>query len=130
MQPVDDHTLRELQIISDQYKERSVLNFFDKTKSLGGRDMLKSMIKNTRQDIAEIQSVQGLLKAISQNIGSWQINVSRAYVAAAENYYASNIAHTMSQDAIQHWFETLIFLGVIQPSFIIYKADWQQRSGF
>ena len=109
MQPVDDHTLRELQIISDQYKERSILNFFDKTKSLGGRDMLKSMIRKPRQSLTEILSVQELLKTISQNTDSWQVNVSRAYVAAAENYYASNIAHTMSQDAIQHWFETLIF---------------------
>lgn len=109
MQPVDDHTLHELQILSDQYKERSVLNFFDKTKSPGGRDMLKSMIKKPKQSLTEIQLVQELLKAISQNTDSWQVNVSRAYVAAAENYYASNIAHTMSQDAIQHWFQTLIF---------------------
>ena len=109
MQPVDDHTLQELQIVSEKYREGSILNYFDRTRSQGGRDFLKNLIKLPKQSVSEILSVQELLKALSEDVELWEISVSRAYVAASESYYASNIAHTMSQDAITHYFETLIF---------------------
>ena len=109
MQPVDDHTLHELQILSDKRNDDSVFNYFNKTKSYGGRDFLKSMIRIPKQSLAGIMSVQELIKAISQDTDSWQVRVSHAYIAAAENYYGSNIAHTMSQDVFQHWFQTMVF---------------------
>lgn len=109
MQPVDDHTLHELQIISDKRNDDCVFNYFNKTKSYGGRDFLKNMIRIPKQSLAGILSVQELIKAISQNIDSWKVDISHAYIAAAENYYGSNIAYTMSQDVFQHWFQTMIF---------------------
>lgn len=109
MQPVGDHTLYELQIISEKHNEGSVLKYFDRTVSYGGRDLLKSMIRKPKETVDGAMEVQRLLKNISNNIHLWRIDVSHAYVAAAENYYASNIAHTMSQDVIQHWFQTMLF---------------------
>lgn len=109
MHPVGDPTLYELQIISEKQNEGSVLKYFDKTVSYGGHDLLKRMISKPMRSLAEILSVQKLLKTISRNVSLWQIHISHAYIAATENYYSSNITHTMSQDVIQHWFQTMIF---------------------
>ena len=109
MHPVGEHTLQELQILSDKNVAGSVFHVFNKTKSYGGRDFLRGMIKAPKQSLPEILAVQELLKAISLNIDCWEINVSHAYIAASENYCTSNIAHTMSQDVVQHWFQTFIF---------------------
>lgn len=109
MHSVDSHTLDELQIQGRNSKEGSVLQFFDHTKTQGGQDVLKKLIAEPKSSLAEIQSFQFLLKSISQNIESWQLNVSRAYIAAAESYYASNIAYTMSQDIFKHWIDTFLY---------------------
>ena len=109
MYPVGDHTLYELQILSGQHIDASILGFLNKTKSYGGRDLLKSMIREPKQNLAEILETQLLLKSILGNLDLWRINVSHAYIAASENYYDSNIAHTMSQDVFQHWYQTMMF---------------------
>ncbi len=109
MHAVADYILYELQIVAEKHNEGSILKYFDKTVSYGGRDLLKSMIRKPEASVEEILSVQRLLKTMTSNFRLWQINISHAYIAAAENYYSSNIAHTMSQDVFQHWFQTLIF---------------------
>lgn len=109
MHSVDNHTLDELQIQARSSKDGSILQFFDQTKTQGGQDVLKKLIAEPKSSLSEILSFQLLLKSISQNIGSWQINVSRAYIAAAESYYATNIAYTMSQDVFKHWIDTFLF---------------------
>ena len=109
MQPVGDYTLHELQIISEKHNEGSLLKYFDKTVSYGGRDQLKNMITKPQETLDKTLSVQNLLRTIAKNVDLWQVNISHAYIAATENYYGSNIAHTMSQDIIQHWFQTMIF---------------------
>ncbi|MEO6686657.1 MAG: DNA mismatch repair protein MutS [Dyadobacter sp.] len=109
MHSVDSHTLDELQIQSRNRKEGSILNFFDHAKTQGGQDVLKILIAKPKNSLPEILSFQSLLKSISQNIESWQLNVSRAYIAAAEAYYASNISYTMSQDVFKHWVDTFFY---------------------
>jgi DNA mismatch repair protein MutS len=109
MYPVGDHTLSELQIIAEKHNEGSIFRFFDKTISYGGRDLLKAMIRTPKTSLSETRDVQKLIRTISYNISLWQVDLSHAYIAAAENYYSSNIAHTMSQDLIQHWFQTMVF---------------------
>ena len=109
MHLVSDHTLHELQIVSEKSMEASILSFFDRTKSYGGRDLLKRMIRNPLQNSEEILASQDLLRSVSSNLHYWEVNVSHAYIAASESYYESNIVHTMSQDVIQHWFQTMMF---------------------
>ncbi|WP_159468430.1 MutS-related protein [Dyadobacter sp. 3J3] len=109
MHSVDSHTLDELQIQSRNSKEGSILQFFDHAKTQGGQDFLKTLIAKPKNSLPEILSFQSLLKSISQNIESWQLNVSRAYIAAAESYYASNISYTMSQDMFKHWVDTFFY---------------------
>lgn len=109
MHSVDNHTLDELQIQSRNTKEGSILQFFDQTKTQGGQDVLKKLIVKPKTSLPEILSFQLLLKSVSQNSESWQLNVSRAYIAAAESYYASNISYTMSQDMFKHWVDTFIY---------------------
>lgn len=109
MHAVDPQTLYELQIQSRNSKESSMLHFFDQTKTQGGQDALKKMIASPKASREEITSSQQLLKFVSTHVDLWQLPVSRAYIAAAESYYASNIAYTMSQDVFKHWVDTLLY---------------------
>lgn len=109
MQAVDTQTLYELQILSRNAKEGSILHFFDQTKTQGGQDSLKRMIGRPKASREEIISSQQLLKFVSTHVDLWQLSVSRAYIAAAESYYASNISYTMSQDVFKHWMDTLLY---------------------
>jgi DNA mismatch repair protein MutS len=109
MLPVALHTLYELQIIAEKSQEETVLHFYDRTKSYGGKDLLKKMIREPKKTVADIWAEQALLKSVMAHYSYWEVNVSHAYIAATEHYYESNIAHTMSQDLIQHWFQTMMF---------------------
>lgn len=109
MQPVDNQTLHELQIISKNNQEKSILNFFDQTKTQGGEDALKKLIGLPKNSVAKILSFQQLLTFVHENLDRWEPGVSRAYIAAAESYYASNITYTLSQDVFKHWVDTLLY---------------------
>lgn len=109
MQPIDSQTLQELQILPRNPRDASILNFFDHTATEGGRDKLREMLLKPKASISELSSFQDLLKAIIHKPHSYKIDIPRTYVAAAETYYASNIAYSMSQDVFQHWFDTWIY---------------------
>jgi len=109
MRPVDRQTLHELQLESRSGKEKSILNFFDHTKSEGGREILKKLLNTPKKSIEEINAFQSLLKFISRCSDLWTLNFPRVYIAASENYYSSNIAYSMSQDVFQHYWDTFIF---------------------
>lgn len=74
MEPVNDHTLHELQIISEKHNENSVLKYFDKTVSYGGRDRLKIVISRPVGSLANILSVKKVVKSITRNVDIWNIH--------------------------------------------------------
>lgn len=106
MQPVDRHTLHELQLLPENSRSASILAFYDHTQTLGGADYLKTLITKPRATVEEVVRFQDLLKTIAAAPQMWQVNIARAYAAAAESYYALSVAHSMSQDAVVHWFDT------------------------
>lgn len=106
MQPVDRHTLHELQLLPENSRTASILAFYDLTQTLGGADYLKSIIAKPKATLKEVLRFQDLLKAIAARPDAWRINIARAYAAATENYFALSVAHSMSQDAVMHWLDT------------------------
>jgi DNA mismatch repair protein MutS len=109
MHPVDIQTLHELQIHSRSSKDSSLLHFFDHTQTQGGQDVLKRMIGTPKNKGEEIISFQQLFQFVNAHADLWTLSVSRAYMAAAESYYSSNISYTMSQDVFKHWVDTLLY---------------------
>jgi DNA mismatch repair protein MutS len=109
MLPVDRHTLTELQIIAERGQTASILHFFDRTKTQGGRDTLRSMLLKPKENLVDTLSFQDLLKCISVDPEPWQIDIPRAYVLAAEAYSVLNVAHSMSQDVVMHWLDTMVY---------------------
>jgi len=109
MHAVDTQTLYELQLESKSNKENSILNYFDRTKTEGGREILKKLLHAPKKSISEIHSFHTLLKFVSGHSNLWTIDLSRVYVAASESYYTSNIAYSMSQDVFQHYWDTFWF---------------------
>ena len=109
MQPVDRHTLHELQLLPENSRTASIFAFYNHTETLGGADYLKNIITKPLATAENIIRFQELLKAIAIRPNAWQVNIAKAYAAAAESYYALSVAHSMSQDAIKHWFDTWLY---------------------
>lgn len=109
MLPVDRHTLHELQILPENSRSASILSFFSHTETQGGADYLKVLITKPKKTLAEVLRFQDLLRTISIRPAAWQTNVSKAYAAAAESYYALSVSHSMSQDVFKHWFDTWLY---------------------
>ena len=109
MHPIDPQTIHELQILPKHPRDESILNFFDHSATEGGRDKLKEMLLESKRSLPEILDCQELLKAIIGQPDAFTIDIQRTYVAAAEAYYVSNIAYSMSQDVVKHWFDTFLF---------------------
>ncbi|MCF0052877.1 DNA mismatch repair protein MutS [Dyadobacter sp. LJ53] len=109
MHPIDSQTLQELHIIPKNPRDASILNFFDRSATEGGRDHLRQLLTSPKRSHSDVIAFQDLLKAIMNEPDAFKIHISRTYVAAAEAYYGSNIAYSMSQDVVRHWFDTLIF---------------------
>lgn len=106
MLPVDRHTLHELQLLPENSRTASIFAFYNHTETLGGADYLKHIITRPKGTLAGIIGFQKLLKTISARPTAWQVNIAKAYAAAAESYYALSVAHSMSQDVVKHWFDT------------------------
>jgi DNA mismatch repair protein MutS len=106
MQPVDRHTLQELQLLPENSRTASIFAFYNHTDTLGGADYLKRIITRPKRTLPEIIRFQKLLKTIAARPAAWQVNIAKAYAAAAESYYALSVAHSMSQDVVKHWFDT------------------------
>lgn len=106
MQPVDRHTLHELQILPENSRTASIFAFYNHTETLGGADYLKNIITKPKETLEDTVRFQDLLKTFANHPAAWRINIAKAYAAAAESYFALSVAHSMSQDAIKHWFDT------------------------
>jgi len=100
MHAVEEHTLLELQLLSKNYQEMTILQFFDRTETQGGRDYLRKLLQKPAGTPAKISDSQALLKSITANPAFWKIDVHRSYIHAVESYHALNVAHSMSQDVI------------------------------
>ncbi|WP_342084417.1 MutS-related protein [Dyadobacter sp. OTU695] len=109
MQPVDRHTLHELQLLPENSRTASIFAFYNQTETLGGSDYLKSIITKPKGTLDDIRRFQKLLKTIAARPNAWQINIAKAYAAAAESYFALSVAHSMSQDVVKHWFDTWLY---------------------
>ncbi len=109
MHSIDNHTLHELQILPGSSRMPCILNFFDHTKTPGGRDFLKQLISKPKENLRDLLSFQNLLKTINSNVGLWEAKIHKSYVAATEDYQSMNVALTMSQDVFQHWFDTMVY---------------------
>ncbi|CAG5071938.1 DNA mismatch repair protein MutS [Dyadobacter sp. CECT 9623] len=109
MQPVDQHTLYELQVLAERKGAFSALQFFDKTLTQGGSDYLKTLLSKPRSTLAEVQSFQQLIKTILEKPATCLIDIPRSYIMAAEGYSSLSVAHSMSQDAVMHWLDTLVY---------------------
>jgi DNA mismatch repair protein MutS len=109
MQPVDRHTLHELQILPENSRATSIFDFFNETETQGGADHLKAIIVKPKKTLAEVTQTQKLLKRITSDPAAWRISISKSYVAAIESYYTLSVAHSMSQDVFKHWLDTLIY---------------------
>ena len=109
MQVLAPHTVRELHIIADRAGEKNALDFFDCTKSQGGRDLLRKMVLDPKPDLNTLLAFQDVLRLMAADVNQWAVNISSSYIAAVENYYSSSITYSMSQDVFMHFFDTMLF---------------------
>jgi DNA mismatch repair ATPase MutS len=84
---IDNKTLRDLDLF---IPEKGLFSYFDKTRTTGGQNKLRALMKNPRKDIGEIRSMQKTLEILAGNILIWDLDITNPLVDEVTLYLRSN----------------------------------------
>lgn len=87
---VDKTTLNDLAIFSHN-EEQSVLHHIDFTRTVGGRDCLKTLLSRPLKSLKEITSTQQLLKCITAVHAQWPKHITNGTIMVLERFYDTAI---------------------------------------
>ena len=81
---LDKQTIKDLEILGDRKGNYSIFNFYNKTKTEGGKDCLLALMENPLTDLQQLQKRSNLIKYISSidfdlKINSGQLDFIETY---------------------------------------------------
>ena len=79
----------------------------DKTVTTGGKDNLKRIFGNPKNNIEEIKKNQDSLKYIIKDLSTWNLIVSKKHMGLIECYYFSKIAPVLSENKFEIFLEEI-----------------------
>lgn len=86
----DKTTLHDLSIFQHE-EEFSIFHKLDLTRTVGGREKLKSILNKSLSDLTSIQDVQITLRLILEKMEEWPLSISNGSVMMIHKFYESNI---------------------------------------
>jgi DNA mismatch repair protein MutS len=86
----DKTTLYDLSIFEHE-EEFSIFHKLNLTRTVGGRDKLKSILNKSLSDLASIRDVQKTLQLILEKKEEWPLSISNGSVMMIHKFYESNI---------------------------------------
>lgn len=86
---IDKQTIKDLEIFGSENSDSSIFNFYNKTKTNGGRDFLTEMMKNPLTDIIEINKRTNTIKSFSSF--NTELKINSAQLSFIETYIRLNI---------------------------------------
>jgi DNA mismatch repair protein MutS len=86
----DITTLNDLAIFQHE-EEFSIFHKLNFTRTVGGRDKLKSIFLKSLQDVESIKNVQKTLQLMFEKNDSWPVTISNGSIMMIHKYYESTI---------------------------------------
>ena len=84
----DKTTLNDLAVFQHD-EEFSIFNKLNFTRTVGGREKLRSIFNSSLKDIAAIQNVQKTLQLILKNKNEWPLSISNGSIMVIYKFYES-----------------------------------------
>lgn len=87
---LDKQTIKDLEIFVDNRSANSIANFYDQTKTSGGRNFLYQLMKNPITDINELKQRTELIQFIQET--GFELKINSGQFEFIEHYQKLNIA--------------------------------------
>ncbi|HEY5391276.1 MAG TPA: hypothetical protein VIJ57_04090 [Hanamia sp.] len=87
---LDKQTIKDLAIFVDGRSANSISNFYNQTKTFGGKDFLYHLMKNPITDISELRQRTALIQFLSET--GFELKINSGQFDFIERYKALNIA--------------------------------------
>ncbi|WP_159038408.1 MutS-related protein [Brumimicrobium mesophilum] len=120
---LDKQTIKDLEIFLDSRSVNSISNFYNQTKTIGGKNFLYQLMKNPTTDINELRQRTELIQFISKT--DFELKINSGQLDFIEHYKRLNIA-PLRNNFIDAFFQNLSYR--IRPSnnYFIIKSGVQQ----
>lgn len=103
---LDTQTVNDLEIFGNRISGNSVFNYYNQTKTTGGKDYLLNLMENPLTDIQELQERTALIKFIA-SIG-FDLKINRRQFDFIEHYFRLNIS-PLRNNLIDAFFQNLSY---------------------
>ncbi len=87
---LDKQTIKDLEIFVDSRSANSISNFYNQTKTFGGKNFLYQLMKNPITDINELRQRTELIQFIQEN--DFELKINSGQFEFIEHYQRLNIA--------------------------------------
>jgi len=87
---LDKQTIKDLEIFTDRRSANSISNFYNQTKTFGGKNFLYQLMKNPITDINELRQRTELIHFIQQK--GFELKINSGQFEFIEHYQRLNIA--------------------------------------
>lgn len=120
---LDKQTIKDLEIFVDHRSANSISNYYNQTKTFGGKRFLYQLMKNPITDIAELRQRTELIQYLSET--GFELQINSGQFEFIEHYQRLNIA-PLRNNFVDAFFQNLSYR--INPSnnYYIIKTGVQQ----
>ncbi|MEN6455695.1 MAG: hypothetical protein ABFD10_15705 [Prolixibacteraceae bacterium] len=120
---LDKQTIKDLEIFSDNRSRKSVSDFYNQTKTVGGRRFLFQLMKNPTTDIRELRQRTELIQFLSDT--GFDLKISSGQFEFIEHYQRLNIA-PLRNNFLDAFVQNLSYRITPTNSYYVIKSGVQQ----
>ncbi len=120
---LDKQTIKDLEIFVDSRSANSISNFFNQTKTFGGKSFLYQLMKNPITDINELRQRTELIQFILET--GFELKINSGQFEFIEHYQRLNIA-PLRNNFVDAFLQNLSYRITPNNNYYIIKAGVQQ----
>lgn len=120
---LDKQTIKDLEIFLDSRSVNSISNFYNQTKTFGGKNFLYQLMKNPITDINELRQRTELIQFISKT--GFELKINSGQLDFIEHYKRLNIA-PLRNNFIDAFLQNLSYKITPSNNYYIIKSGVQQ----
>jgi DNA mismatch repair ATPase MutS len=120
---LDKQTIKDLEIFVDSRSANSISNFYDQTKTFGGKNFLYQLMKNPITDINELRQRTELIQFISET--GFELKINSGQFEFIEHYQRLNIA-PLRNNFVDAFLQNLSYRITPNNNYYIIKSGVQQ----
>ena len=120
---LDKQTIKDLEIFVDSRSANSISNFYNQTKTFGGKNFLYQLMKNPITDINELRQRTELIQFIQET--GFELKVNSGQFEFIEHYQRLNIA-PLRNNFVDAFLQNLSYRITPNNNYYIIKSGVQQ----